>query len=348
MVKFGITDSDEESESSNPTQIKPTHIIDITRELSPYRRKIRNRTRTFRRPTPTYKIHTSPIQQPVIPNNTLAIGIYMHGQFVTDKEGNLIIINTPKNVHITKKNQGGGFGDTTFDYRGIDIHIFDTYPFQDGYFERETENYDYYRTFHNVLNNFERCVDKKIYNTFVESIIEKKEIPDNDLPLCMNKESCEIFDGVSQYYEKEFTTGNAKFPSIMLMIQLESDETVSSFGHRVRYINIVNCKEIELYNFFSQEGKPIRYYKKLNTFCKNFILKRNYYFYTSQIFDLINAAAEFLDVKKANILDETCNVIPSKGCTGPTCNNFKLGMVKDPDIGYGGKRKSKRKSKRLP
>ena len=340
MGKFGIMDSD--SEDDLEIGLNPP-ISTIAESPIP----------AIADPTPA--IAESPILAIADPtpsrNNTLAIGIYMHGGLLNDTKGNpLKNHNFPEGVHITKKNEGGGFGDSScsFHYEN------QTRPIPD------TETYAYNRTFYDVLRGFETCVDKRRYDAAVKSFVKTQHIPSD---LCQ-QESCEVFDGFTQYYEKGYSasnsTGTLKFPAIIFMIEFETDKIVQGFGGYFnaierRDINIVDCTETALFDFFRIEGKDIDT-ERLFYDCKGFVEQRDN-IYTSDIFNLIDLAAEFLDVKKVNILDESCNVLTAKkGCKGPIskCGKFKLGMVREPHIAYGGRRKSKsnrklkRKSKRLP
>lgn len=267
------------------------------------------------------------------PSNTLAIGIYMHGAILTDEKGNPVINNNfPEGIHITKQNQGG-FGDYTY---GItNIHN-----------KPDTEGYAYYRTL-NVLNGFETCVDKQLYDTTIKSGITNQQIS----PELSQQDSCEVFDGLTKYYEKIYAASDGDhtftYPAIMFMIRPE----IKTFGIKKIHINIVNCTYFDLFNFFSSKGKNIVERDRLLEYCIQFVQRReeqNRDIFTTNIFELIDTAAYFLDIIKVNILDESCNVIGAEeGCTGPTskCKNFKLGMVRDTDIGYGGRHKLKRKSK---
>ena len=326
MVRFGFEDSDSEDDSDFiPPAIPPPDLAESL-SLIP----------------PVIDIIPPPVLPPPSRNNTLAIGIYMHGAILTNKKGKPVINNNfPEGVHITKKNQGGGFGDYTYSI------------YKNEHLKPDTANYAYNRTFYNVLREFETCVDKQFYDKHINHWSTIKQIPSE---LCQ-QDSCEVFDGLTKYYEKIYAasdgTDTLQFPAIMFMIEVETDKIIQNFGTYYyaierRDINIVNCTETALFDFFRIKGKhDIDTERLLEHHCNEFVQQR-YEIFTSDIFNLIQLAADFLDVKKVNILDESCNVIGAEeGCTGPTskCKNFKLGMVRDPDIGYGGRHKLKRKSK---
>lgn len=266
MVKFSITDSDSEDDSAliPIPAIAESPILAIAESL----------ILAIADPTPSR-------------NNTLAIGIYMHGGILTDKKGNLLKNhNFPEGVHITKKNEGG-FGDYTY---GVNHDQFRP--------NRDTETYAYTRTFYDVLKGFETCVDKRLYDATIKYYITNQKISSE---LCQ-QESCEVFDGLTQYYEKGYSasdgTHTLQFPAIMFMIEFETDEIVQGFGgyHNAierRHINIVDCTETALFDFFIIKGKHNTDTERLLLDdCKTFVEQRDDIF-TSDIFDLIDAAVYF-------------------------------------------------------
>ena len=326
-----------------------------------FKKTKKTKTIRLRKPkTRTYRSHKiQPIRQP-LNTNTLFVGIYMHGSILTDEKGNLVVNdNYPEGVHITKKNHGGGFGDFTVN----PVMNMDSYVYGSMLVNPVTDNEQYvYGSMLNMLHGFDRCVNKKEYDSYVSSVKSRtnRTIPLEANQLLGRKDSCEMFDGLTKYYEKMYGIGGGigtrklKYPAIMFMIDVQTDRVSRSFGSDVytndierRMINIVDCTAIELVNFFKIHEKNTGDYERLTHYCEEFVSVRTQYksdISTSDIFELIGVAAYYLGVKKANILDESCNVIcAEEGYAGPTCLNCRLDDVeRDPDIGYGG-RKSRRK-----
>jgi len=150
------------------------------------------------------------------------------------------------------------------------------------------------------------------------------------------EESCQLFHGKREWINKRYTFDKSR--KYLLF---------SLFG---KVINIVDCSREELENFLGITENIFD--KQLSSFFERRIRGT---ITTEDIFMLINCIKKIHGITKANILDESCNIVKSSEKTtvlhkgAEVTGNFPIPKsavfkLRD-DAGYGGKRSRKRYSK---
>lgn len=248
-------------------------------------------------------IPKSPIMYETYDKNLLGICINTHGKIRSNSGIPIKNENFP-DVYITKTNLSS-YGCVSFINEVI---------------TPKTINTDIDKS----LKNFRFC--KQEYLTKLSHI---QLLNSNDLPLFDTKGSCQTFEGIKEYYEKLYEKQYIIFAIIVDGIRRE--------------INIANCTNNELYDFFT---KDIRNYDITDTdirsICDAFIIKSMLFVTTTFIFELISLAKEVFKITKVNIMDKSCSVIePSESDTEVHDGYLIHPKHLSKEIGFGGKRKHK-------
>ena len=255
---------------------------------------------------------------PMIPPQTLAIGIFTHGSII----GELCDIDGCT----AKKNKNYP--------EGVSVRVKHDGPYGSvcGYhFNKKKALTDTKK----ALTHLDECIDRATFSERV-SVFES-----TDKPLISLDNACELVEGTTEFAEKEFVA-DSHYPQMYLMIQLP--------GEKERCVSLIDCDDKTLYDFFKtrqldgydNDTNLSRF--QLHKLIARFIRHRNTSMCTTTLFFLISIAHKFLNVITANILDKSCNsVLPHKDYKGETYKGYMVAnSVKRPkgigskDIGYGG------------
>jgi len=288
---------------------------------------------------------TRTIKTPVEPK-TLAIGIFTHGEIVSDVVGDPIENTTFPHIYIVKHNVGG-FGCVTVNFSKIDFNKF-------------TER---------AYNYIDTCINPTEYITKATAAISEETVSTTvkqNRPLFSTNGVCQIFKGSTRFYEKQYM-GDPSIDANTITFGLMKHGTFDC-------INILTCSTISLYSFITSDLPNSHedtydsatdslydddFSDGIYKFCKSFITHRetkNRYVTTTGIFAFIELLKQTQTINKVHILDMSCNIIKAGVCDTDVCNGYKInpsGMAPN-NIAFGGKtrkptkrkRKSKRKSKR--
>ncbi len=285
--------------------------------------------------------------------DTLAIGIFAHGQIIIKQDGTPLENNNfPIGVHIKKKNVA------TFACVALNSYnVTDT-------LEPETRYSDYKKITKKIIYSKEINIPS-YYTTYTR-----------DLPCSKLYRGCygQLFDGKTNYYEKTYGLTDPK-PYVVRAIILSTHDNE---------IDIAKCTIYELCSFFKinypfilEEGFSPEVFKtylkilipekqkELIIFIKSVMSKllliiqssEKKRLNTTHIFDLIAIARDHLGITKTNILDASCNVVQKIKRDGlsaeeiqsdldDTCDGYSISgnCVTPPDhFAWGGKTKRKRK-----
>ena len=268
---------------------------------------------------------------------TLAIGIFTHGEILSDVVGDPIENTTFPNVYIVKHNVGG-FGCVT-------VKILKS---------------DFINYTKHAYNHIETCINPQKYIDVSTAIVNKSTKPKTlkHKSLFSTSGVCQIFRGSTRFYEKSYV-GDPLQPSFNVI-------TFGMMKHGIfDCINILTCSTISLYSFITSDLPNSHedtydsatdslydddFSDDIYKLCKTFTSNRKSVT-TTNLFTFVETLKQTQHINKVHILDMSCNVIKAGFCDteDKVCNGYKLnpsGMAPS-EIAFGGKtRKTKSKRKR--
>lgn len=236
------------------------------------------------------------------PVENFAIGIFAHGEILVDDDGNGIENrNFPEDVTIHKQNFGA--------YGCISVAIHS--PFKTLC----------YQTMH-ALSYLSSCVNVESFLALVKYHNDREK---KIKPLTSSENTCQIFTDKKRYYEKRYEVDDNMKYIILSYYDVETNYC--------KFINIVDCSPDELLTFFKIDNGEMARDEFMYTFIQ-FCISRKYGITTTNLFRFIEIARIRLDIKHANILDQSCNVMratPRHGsnvCEGLLCPEHVYHQIK--------------------
>lgn len=269
-----------------------------------------------------FLISRKPLQGDV---NKLAIGMFVHGEFIKETPTSISLMAVPDNVNIKKQNVGA-FGCETissdkYGWRAFNATVDalnDTFIGSDYYIRR-------LRTF------LERKADKSVLNF--------------EVGVCTEFKDKQIF------FKKRYMFDDKNDSIVFLKIK----------NGKYECINLRNCSLEGMGDFFISksysQSKISDFIRKADMYLENII--RNDYITTEEIFELINDIKIKDGITDVVIYDKTCNTIPVDEDIDETDPHYdgpfvfencslkpELFKSSDPKVGWGRKsRKVRAKSK---
>jgi hypothetical protein len=268
-----------------------------------------------------FLISKKPLQGDV---NKLAIGVFVHGEFIKETSTSISLIAVPDNVNIKKRNVGA-FGCETISSDKYGWRAFNATV--DALNDTFIESDDYIRRFRSYL---ERKADESVLHYEVGI--------------------CSEFKDKSFFLKKKYMFDNNNDSIIFLIIK----------NGKFECINLRNCSVEGMCDFFilkSYSQSIInKFIGKAEMYVENII--SNNYITTEEIFDLINDLKIKDHITDVVIYDKTCNTIPvdkdidasDPHYDGPyvfeNCSlRPELFKNSDPKVGWGRKSTRKNRSK---
>jgi hypothetical protein len=268
---------------------------------------------------------------------TLAIGIFTHGEIVSDVVGDPIENTTFPHIYIVKHNVGG-FGCVTV----------------------KMLNTEFIKYTKHAYNHIDTCINPQKYIDASTTIVNRSTKPKTlkHKSLFSTNGVCQIFRGSTRFYEKSYVGDPLQPSSNAIIFGLMKHGTFDC-------INILTCSTISLYSFITSDLPNSHedtydsatdslydddFSDDIYKLCKSFTSNRKSVT-TTNLFTFVETLKRTQSITKVHILDMSCNVIKAGFCDteDKVCNGYKLnpsGMAPNSEIAFGGKVK-KRKNHQL-
>lgn len=256
--------------------------------------------------------------------NTLAIGIFTHGELTIDESGKPIVIACPTNIGINKQNVGA-YGCLSFTPDRI-----------------KDDPANYHETVETLMD-FKHCFNSKEYidkySNPEEFVLNERLTPVR--PLHKTEGACSTFENFVECIGKRYFI-DSKSHDILF---ITSDDRVNIMSDPL--------KKLKRF-FFKKRPADDESVLKLTEFVRTRDIHDDVDYYaknlnTSHLFMLIELARDYLDIQKINILDKSCNAVKSSGRVldpNDVCGPYSISCNGYPHNGtaFGGTRKKRKKS----
>ncbi len=253
-------------------------------------------------------------------SNTLAIGIFTHGELTIDESGKPVVLACPTNIDMNKQNVGA-YGCLSFTPDRI-----------------KDDPANYHETVETLMD-FKHCFNSKEY---IDKYSDPEAFVLNERlapvrPLHKTEGACSTFENFAECIGKRYFIDSNSHDILFIT----SDDRVNIMSDTLKKLKSF---------FFKKRLADDDAVSKLTEFVAARDLNVDYYakdVNTSQLFMLIELARDYLDIQKINILDKSCNAVKSSGqvlnpndVCGPysiSCNGYH-----DTGTAFGGTRKKRK------